>query len=234
MSDRSAASHRGRLGPSRVQGGPSRRRTRSEMRSDSAISGYTTSQMCAAYRGSPRCERRLCALTGRACAHSGGATPRAVELSLDEINRFGSSPTRTRTWDMVINSHPLYQLSYRGRRGPVFRGCLRGCQRFGLPRPRLRAIDWGPLPEVRADVVEDARTRFGRRGGDPGPHRRPPKTPRMESGRERAVAANTLLGVALWRRRFSSHSPDGLPATLLDALLRQLESALESPAPPPG
>ncbi len=24
------------------------------------------------------------------------------------------SPARTRTWDMVINSHPLYQLSYRG------------------------------------------------------------------------------------------------------------------------
>jgi hypothetical protein len=36
------------------------------------------------------------------------------------IRRFGSSPTRTRTWDMVINSHPLYQLSYRGR-GAVFR-----------------------------------------------------------------------------------------------------------------
>lgn len=24
------------------------------------------------------------------------------------------SATRTRTWDMVVNSHPLYQLSYRG------------------------------------------------------------------------------------------------------------------------
>ena len=24
------------------------------------------------------------------------------------------SPARTRTWDMLINSEPLYQLSYRG------------------------------------------------------------------------------------------------------------------------
>jgi 16S rRNA (cytosine967-C5)-methyltransferase len=40
--------------------------------------------------------------------------------------------------------------------------------------------------------------------------------------------------VALWRRRLSYHSPDGLPGTLLDALLRHLGSPLESPGQPPA
>ena len=45
-----------------------------------------------------------------------------------------SSPTWTRTTDMVINSHPLYQLSYRGMR----RACLRDAGRICQYRRGLR------------------------------------------------------------------------------------------------
>jgi hypothetical protein len=40
------------------------------------------------------------------------------EERLDHKRRFlkGGSPGRTRTADLVINSHPLYRLSYRGIR----------------------------------------------------------------------------------------------------------------------
>ncbi len=42
-----------------------------------------------------------------------------MEVEPVHIDDALSSPTRTRTWDMVINSHPLYQLSYRGMEGGV-------------------------------------------------------------------------------------------------------------------
>src|ERR1043166_2253221 len=56
------------------------------------------------------CEPRIgrCTFWAR-CQASGGARLRTTETS----KKVGS-PGRTRTCDLVINSHPLYRLSYRG------------------------------------------------------------------------------------------------------------------------
>jgi hypothetical protein len=51
-------------------------------------------------------ERRRCLRT----------EPHSVLAKLGSVRLVLRSPGRTRTSDLVINSHPLYQLSYRGKR----------------------------------------------------------------------------------------------------------------------
>ncbi len=41
---------------------------------------------------------------------------------------FYGSPARTRTTDMVVNSHPLYRLSYWGIRNKFFNTEAQPCQ----------------------------------------------------------------------------------------------------------
>lgn len=51
--------------------------------------------------------------------------------SIEEIGHgFVGSPARTRTTDMVVNSHPLYRLSYWGRRNQFFSMEALLCQYF--------------------------------------------------------------------------------------------------------
>jgi hypothetical protein len=99
--------------------------------------------------------------------------PPSGDLSRNPLkgNKFGS-PGRTRTTDQVINSHPLYQLSYRGRnrfrqrgrRGILGEGAAQVKQRsprragrpqFGRARPprsparRRRTAGYGPASRKR-------------------------------------------------------------------------------------
>ncbi len=53
------------------------------------------------------------------------------------------------------------------------------------------------------------------------------------TGAERHVAAEAVLGVALWRRRLRHHAVDDTPGALLEALLWHLGSAGGQPKPPP-
>src|SRR6266849_10611158 len=65
-------------------------------------------------------------------------------VALFERRRNGS-PTWTRTTDMVINSHPLYQLSYRGMcsdttpKAGLSRKAFGGCQPLSLRGDGIRA-----------------------------------------------------------------------------------------------
>jgi 16S rRNA (cytosine967-C5)-methyltransferase len=85
---------------------------------------------------------------------------------------------------------------------------------------RLRSIDWSPLQKLRPDVVEALGPVLA--GGDAARAltrllRRQPAL----SGPERAVVAEALFGVALWRRRLRHQAPDDSPSALLEALVRE-------------
>src|SRR5271155_190024 len=92
---------------------------------------------------------------------------------------------------------------------------------------RLYSLDWASLAVVRADVVKAlvpvlsgaeatrALTRLLRLH----PH---------WTGLERAVAAEGLLGVALWRRRLQSHCQEVSPDALLDVLAGELGTGCRS------
>jgi hypothetical protein len=57
-----------------------------------------------------------------------GTNPAQLLKTLPRMAKYGS-PGRTRTADMVVNSHPLYRLSYRGsikKTNPT--RCWRRCQ----------------------------------------------------------------------------------------------------------
>jgi hypothetical protein len=74
----------------------------------------------------------------------------AVELAEDSqlIDSFGS-PGRTRTADLVVNSHPLYRLSYRGISNRVYYRALFGrSTRGGCGRPGLRGDEPPPVQSI--------------------------------------------------------------------------------------
>src|SRR5262249_30838586 len=86
---------------------------------------------------------------------------------------------------------------------------------------RLAQIDWSQLPEVRRPGLEALGP--GLHGGDCAR----PLTGllRQHPGWEacpRAVAAEALFGVALWRRRLAYHAGSEAPGALLTSLLRDV------------
>src|SRR5262245_38672743 len=120
-----------------------------------------------------------------------------------------SSPTWTRTTDMVINSHPLYQLSYRGicrtTLGSVL-GNHVGAVNLSADSAwaRLREISWAAItPALRGDLLpaigavlsgapaERALDRFLRSHPDLSPD-------------QRRASAEAVFGIGLWRRRLAA------------------------------
>ena len=88
-------------------------------------------------------------------------------------------------------------------------------------RERLAQLDWSQLPEVRRQVLEALGPVL--HGGDAG--RLLTVLLRSHPGWDaahRAVAAEALFGVALWRRRLAYHAGSEAPAALLTALLRDV------------
>ena len=110
-----------------------------------------SSQKTRCSRARPNEERsaRSCPSSLLPCAEyrnysAGNCYLSAIELRIGETqHQISCSPGQTRTADMVVNSHPLYQLSYRGMRG------------HGVRRPRLTLIT------VFADAVNNWETRGG-------------------------------------------------------------------------
>ncbi len=88
-------------------------------------------------------------------------------------------------------------------------------------RDRLAQLDWSQLPEVRRQVLEALGPVL--HGGDAA--RLLTVLLRSHPGWDaahRAVAAEALFGVALWRRRLAYHAGSDSPAGLLTALLRDI------------
>jgi 16S rRNA (cytosine967-C5)-methyltransferase len=88
-------------------------------------------------------------------------------------------------------------------------------------RDRLAQIDWSQLPEVRRQVLEALGPVL--HGGDAA--RLLTVLLRSHPGWDathRAVAAEALFGVALWRRRLAYHAGSEVPGALLTALLRDV------------
>ena len=88
-------------------------------------------------------------------------------------------------------------------------------------RDRLAQIDWSQLPEVRRQVLEALGAVL--HGGDAA--RLLTVLLRSHPGWDaahRAVAAEALYGVALWRRRLAHHAGSEAPGALLTALLRDV------------
>jgi len=88
-------------------------------------------------------------------------------------------------------------------------------------RERLAHVDWSSLPEVRRQIFEALGPVL--HGSDA--HRALTVLLRSHptwDGSHRAVAAEALLGVALWRRRLAHHAGSQSPPALLAALLRDL------------
>jgi 16S rRNA (cytosine967-C5)-methyltransferase len=111
-------------------------------------------------------------------------------------------------------------------------------------RDRLAQIDWSQLPEVRRQVVEALGQVL--HGADAA--RLLTVLLRSHPGWDaahRAVAAEALFGVALWRRRLAYHAGSEAPGALLTALLRDVAhlpahslrgwtgSEIPEPRPPP-
>src|SRR5450631_820477 len=96
---------------------------------------------------------------------------------------------------------------------------------------RLRAIDWAPLHSMRADVVSTlTRILSGTEAARALTHLL--RRHATWTSRERAVAAEALLGVSLWRRRLQYHSLGATPEGLLDRLILGLGAAVATEEPP--
>lgn len=96
---------------------------------------------------------------------------------------------------------------------------------------RLRAVDWAPLWAIRADVVQALAPVLA--GAEAARGLAQLLKRHQEWSRpERAVAAEALFGVALWRRRLQYHSSSTSPEALLEVLVHQLGAAAECGAPP--
>lgn len=132
---------------------------------------------------------------------------------------------------MVINSHPLYQLSYQGIcRCCVRRALIKGRDPLVSTAPfassktlaRLRKLDLAALAGIHEAVVEA----LGRvLGGSPADREldRQLRANRAWAPEERAAAAEALFGVGLWRRRLAHHAHDSAePRVLLAHFLRDL------------
>jgi len=109
-------------------------------------------------------------------------------------------------------------------------------------RDRLAHLDWSSLPEVRRQVLEALGPVL--HGSDA--HRALTVLLRSHpswDASHRAVAAEALYGVALWRRRLTHHAGSESPPALLAALLRDVAhlpkdavrswTAVEPPEPRP-
>jgi 16S rRNA (cytosine967-C5)-methyltransferase len=111
-------------------------------------------------------------------------------------------------------------------------------------RDRLAQLDWSSLPEVRRQVLEALGPVL--HGSDA--HRALTVLLRSHpswDASHRAVAAEAIYGVALWRRRLAHHAASTSPAALLAALLRDVAhlpkesvrswtgAELPEPRPPP-
>ncbi|HEY3587320.1 MAG TPA: RsmB/NOP family class I SAM-dependent RNA methyltransferase [Myxococcaceae bacterium] len=102
-----------------------------------------------------------------------------------------------------------------GTRAPTLQALERAA------RDRLAQIDWSQLPEVRRQVLEALGPVL--HGGDAG--RLLTVLLRSHPGWDaahRAVAAEALFGVALWRRRLAYQAGSEVPGALLTALLRDV------------
>ena len=102
-----------------------------------------------------------------------------------------------------------------GTRAPTLQALERAA------RDRLAQLDWSQLPEVRRQVLEALGPVL--HGGDAA--RLLTVLLRSHPGWDaahRAVAAEALFGVALWRRRLAHHSGSEAPAALLTSLLRDV------------
>lgn len=102
-----------------------------------------------------------------------------------------------------------------GTRAPTLQALERAA------RDRLAQIDWSQLPEVRRQVLEALGPVL--HGGDAA--RLLTVLLRSHPGWDaahRAVAAEALFGVALWRRRLAYHTGSEAPGALLTALLRDV------------
>ena len=102
-----------------------------------------------------------------------------------------------------------------GTRAPTLQALERAA------RDRLAHLDWSQLPEVRRQVLEALGPVL--HGGDAA--RLLTVLLRSHPGWDaahRAVAAEALFGVALWRRRLAHHAGSEAPAGLLVALLRDV------------
>ena len=102
-----------------------------------------------------------------------------------------------------------------GARAPTLQALERAA------RDRLAQIDWSQLPEVRRQVLEALGPVL--HGGDAA--RLLTVLLRSHPGWDaahRAVAAEALFGVALWRRRLAYHAGSEAPGALLTALLRDV------------
>jgi len=102
-----------------------------------------------------------------------------------------------------------------GTRAPTLQALERAA------RDRLAHVDWSQLPEVRRQVLEALGPVL--HGGDAA--RLLTVLLRSHPGWDaahRAVAAEALFGVALWRRRLAYHAGSEAPGALLTALLRDV------------
>ena len=131
---------------------------------------------------------------------------------------------------MVINSHPLYQLSYQGiwvSRGRVFRGRMALLSTTSEASvARLQGVAWAPLADLTADVIPALTQVLGGQPADSVIDRLL-RAHRAWSAAQRTAAVEAVFGVGLWRRRLAWHAgvddPGEAPAsTLLACLLRDL------------
>jgi 16S rRNA (cytosine967-C5)-methyltransferase len=105
--------------------------------------------------------------------------------------------------------------AFTGTRAPTLQALERAA------RDRLAHVDWSQLPEVRRQVLEALGPVL--HGGDAA--RLLTVLLRSHPGWDaahRAVAAEALFGVALWRRRLAFHAGSEAPGALLTALLRDV------------
>jgi 16S rRNA (cytosine967-C5)-methyltransferase len=96
---------------------------------------------------------------------------------------------------------------------------------------RLGAINWAPLHSVRSDVVR-ALTPVLSGAGAARALTQLLRRHSTWSNRERAVAAEAIFGVSLWRRRLQYHSRDFTPEALLDGLVLGMGAEAQVEAPP--
>jgi 16S rRNA (cytosine967-C5)-methyltransferase len=138
----------------------------------------------------------------------------------------------------IGHSSPVTSRAGTGTRAPTLQALERAA------RDRLAHIDWSQLPEVRRQVLEALGQVL--HGGDAA--RLLTVLLRSHPGWDaahRAVAAEALFGVALWRRRLAYQAGSEAPGPMLTALLRDVahlpahavrawtDGELPEPRPPP-
>jgi 16S rRNA (cytosine967-C5)-methyltransferase len=96
---------------------------------------------------------------------------------------------------------------------------------------RLAGIDWSLLPTVRGDLVPGLESILA--GAEATRVlARLLRGHAKWAGAQRGVAAEALLGVALWRRRLRHHAPEAGPLGLLDVLVDLPDASCDLPGRP--